>query len=175
MLIHVDTRWYKLIHVTSNIILLVVQWHLPTGTFVPTSKNNLARYNPSALWPLLPPVDCLRPFRSTACVDRVMGNPAYDWRHPNRAGGGYNPTIYHGDLCGKNPRLNRGLCRRLRLWTPWSSCCGESLFMLYFVYYSLSSKRWHSHLISVQVWILGGDVSLWLTSSSLLKFFLCTG
>jgi len=50
----------------------------------PHRKNNLARYNcPSASWPLLLPVDRLRPFRLTARVDRVIGHPAFDRRHPN--------------------------------------------------------------------------------------------
>ena len=38
-------------------------------------------------WPLRPPLGSPRPFQSTARVDRVMGDAAYDWLHRNRAGG----------------------------------------------------------------------------------------
>ena len=51
-------------------------------------KKTLARYDgPSALWPLMPPVDRPRPFRSTTRIDRVMGDPAYDWRRLNQPEG----------------------------------------------------------------------------------------
>ena len=47
------------------------------------------------------PVGCLHPFCSTACVDRVMGDLAYDFRLLNQAGGGggvFNPANHQGDL-----------------------------------------------------------------------------
>ena len=66
-------------------------------------KKQPRNHGPSALWPLLLLVDHLRPFCSTARIDMVMGNPAYNRRRLNQAGGGvYNPTIHNDDLCRKN-------------------------------------------------------------------------
>jgi len=47
----------------------------------------------------------LRPFRSTARINRVMGDPAYDRRRPNRGGGDPYDTKYHPYFRGKTPSL----------------------------------------------------------------------
>ena len=57
------------------------------------------------LLPLLPSVDPLRPFRLRACIDRVIGHPAYDQCHPNRTGGDPYDTFDHVNFRGKTPSL----------------------------------------------------------------------
>ncbi len=45
------------------------------------------------------------PFQSMMCIDLVMGNAAYDWHHPNWAGGvsSYSTIKKLGNLRGKTP------------------------------------------------------------------------
>ena len=85
-------RHKKILTMSRSFVLNAAGKTKKTSSRLKTTISH-GNHGPCVSWPLLLSVDLLRPLRSTVCVDRVMGDPAYDRRHLNRVGGCITPQF----------------------------------------------------------------------------------